>query len=180
MKRVIGVFGLISGAICVVMMILSSIFREQIGWERSMAVGYTTMILSLGVIFFAVQSYKNNVGGGYVSFGRAFKIGLWITLISSAIYAGTWLVIYYNTEPNIMEQYYAHMVDKMKADGASQAELAKAAKDKEWGMKIFDNPVTNFLWAFIFEPFPIGLIISLITALILRSKKKPADLAANA
>ncbi|MCD6063552.1 MAG: hypothetical protein K0R82_1463 [Flavipsychrobacter sp.] len=180
MKRVIGVFGLISGAICVVMMILSSIFREQIGWERSMAVGYTTMILSLGVIFFAVQSYKNNVGDGYVSFGRAFKIGLWITLISSAIYAGIWLVIYYNTEPNIMEQYYAHMVEKMKADGASQAELAKAAKDKEWGMKIFDNPVTNFLWAFIFEPFPIGLIISLITALILRSKKKPADLAANA
>ena len=180
MKRVIKVFGLISGAICIVMMVLSSIFRDQIGWERGMIVGYTSMILSLGVIFFAVQSYKNNAGNGYVSFGKAFRIGLWITLISSAIYAGTWLVIYYNTKPNIMEQYYVHMVEKMKADGASQAELAKAAKDKEWGMKIFENPVTNFLWAFIFEPLPIGLIISLITAALLRSKKKPADMAVNA
>lgn len=180
MKRIIRTYGLISGAICIVMFTLTAIFWKEIGWERSMAVGYATMILSLGVIFFAVLSYKNNVGSGYISFGRAFKIGLWVTVISSLFYTLTWLVIYYNTEPNIMDQYYIHSVEKMKASAATEAQLAEAAKNREWGMKIFQNPVTNFLWVFFFEPFPIGLIISLITALLLRSKKKPAEVAANA
>lgn len=180
MKKTIRVYGIISSVICAVLLTLSFAFHDEIGWDNSMAVGYTTMVLSLGVIFFAVQSYKENVGDGYVSFGRAFKIGLWITIISSAVYAAAWLVIYYNIEPNIMEQYYAHMAEKMKASGASGAELSKMAEEKEQAMKIFENPVTNFLWAFIFEPLPIGLLISLITALLLKSKKKPANTAVNA
>ncbi|HXQ36809.1 MAG TPA: DUF4199 domain-containing protein, partial [Anaerolineales bacterium] len=36
-----------------------------------------------------------------------------------------------------------------------------------------DNPLINAAYTFL-EPFPVGLIITLISSLILRKKKKPA------
>ena len=173
MKKIIKKYVTISAVICAAMFGLTALFWDKLGFDYSMLLGYATMILSLGVIFFAVQSYKNSVGKGYISFKQAFKIGLVITLISSAIYCLCWMVIYYNTEPNIMEEYGRYMVEQMKAAGKPAEYIAAKQAENAKFMKLYENPITNFFLVFFVEPFPIGIIISLIAALLLRSKDKP-------
>jgi hypothetical protein len=64
---------------------------------------------------------------------------------------------------------YTAMVEKLKASGASpaavQAQLQQVKKYKE----MYDNPFLNAAMTFI-EPFPIGLVITLISAAVLRRK----------
>ena len=40
-----------------------------------MVIGYTTMVIAFLLIFFGVRSYRDNVAGGTVRFGRAFAVG---------------------------------------------------------------------------------------------------------
>ena len=54
-----------------------------------MVIGYTTMVLSFMLVFFGIRSYRENVGEGTIAFGRAFAVGILITLISSVLYVVT-------------------------------------------------------------------------------------------
>ena len=90
MKKTILTFGLISGAIISVLMIATVPFADRIGFGHSYLVGYTTMILAFLLVYFGIRSYRDNFGDGHISFGRAFVIGISITLISSLCYVVTW------------------------------------------------------------------------------------------
>jgi hypothetical protein len=64
------------------------------------------------------------------------------------------------------------LVQKLTASGASpaavQAKLQQVRKYKE----LYKNPFFNAVLTFI-NPFPIGLVITLISALVLRRKPQP-------
>ena len=94
MRKIVLTFGLIAGAMLSVMMLLTMPFHDQIGYDKSMVIGYTSMVLAFLMIFFGVKSYRDNVSGGRVSFGKAFQIGMLITLIATACYVATWQVVY--------------------------------------------------------------------------------------
>jgi uncharacterized membrane protein YqjE len=89
MRRIVLTFGLIAGALLSVMMLITLPFHDEIGFDRSAIVGYTTMVLAFIMVFFGVRSYRDNVAGGTVSFGRAFIVGLLITAIASVCYVAT-------------------------------------------------------------------------------------------
>ena len=135
--------------------------------------GYTAIVLSFLLVFFGIRSYRDNVGDGQISFGKAFAIGILITLISCAFYVVTWEMVYFNFLHGMMDPYFAHMIDKAKASGESaaaiQAEIAKINQSKQQ----YENPLFNAAYTFI-EPFPVGLLITLISAAVLR-KKAPAE-----
>ena len=57
------------------MMLATCRSRTQIGFDRGVIVGYTSMVLAFLMVFFGVRSYRDNVAGGHVTFGRAFKVG---------------------------------------------------------------------------------------------------------
>src|SRR5213083_3159559 len=96
MKKTVLTFGLISGAVISVMMLLTIPLHDAIGFEiGGLIVGYTTMVLAFLLIYFGVRSYRDNVAGGTVRFGRAFVVGTLIALISSAMYTATWEAIYF-------------------------------------------------------------------------------------
>lgn len=174
MKKTVLIFGLISGAVAAAMMFTTLPFADRIGFERGLIVGYTTIILSLLLVFFGIRSYRENIGGGAITFGRAFAVGILITLISCVCYVVAWEILYYNFMPDFADKYAAHLLDKAKAAGAS-AETIKAKMDEVKQLKhILDNPFLNAAATFI-EPFPVGLIITLISALILRKRKKTAS-----
>jgi hypothetical protein len=81
-------------------------------------------------------------------------------------------VIYYNFIPGFWDAYGAHVVEKLTAAGASpaaiQAKLEQVRKYKE----LYKNPFFNAVLTFI-HPFPIGLVITLFSALVLRRKPQP-------
>jgi hypothetical protein len=168
-KKTILIFGLISGAISSVMMIATVPLMNREGFDHGYVLGYTTIVLSLMLTFFGVRSYRDNVGMGHITFGRAFLVGLGITLISCIFYVVTWEVIYYNFMPDFLDKYGAHVLQKMQAAGATAGAIQEKSEELNRLKVMYKNPLFNAAMTFI-EPFPVGLVITLLSAAILRRK----------
>ena len=174
MKRVVGVFGLLAGAVLSVMMVVSIGFIDRIGFDTAEVIGYTTMIIAFLMVFFGIRSYRDEIYGGTISFGKAVGVGLLITLVASACYVTTWEVIYYWFAPDFVEKYSAYILEKARTAGASEQELA--AKAAEWARyrEMYKNPLINAGMSFV-EVFPVGLVITLVSAAILRRDRAAAN-----
>ena len=68
-----------------------------------------------------------------------------------------------------MDKYGAHMIEKAKASGASAAAVQAQVEQVKKYKEMYANPLINAAMTFI-EPFPIGLVITLISAAVLRRK----------
>ncbi len=174
MRKIVLTFGLIAGGLLSLMMVISMLFIDRIGYDRGEIIGYTTMVLSFLMVFFGIRSYRDSVAGGALGFGRAFSVGLLITIIACSCYTATWQVIYYKFMPNFGDKYAAHMIAKSKASGATQQQLDAKQREMESFKAMYKNPVMNVALTFI-EPFPVGLVITLICAGILRRKRGVPD-----
>ena len=171
MKKTILTFGLISGAVEALLVFSTMPFVYRFGFDKGLIVGYTIIVVSLLLVPFGIWSYRENVGGGSITFGRAFAVGILITLISCICYVLAWEIVYYNFLPDFAEKYTAYMVEKQKASGATQ-QVIDATLQEMKGMKaMLDNPLTFAVIGFT-EPFPVGLIITTISAAILRKKRQ--------
>ncbi len=171
MKKTIVTFGLISGVVSSALMLLTVPFHDKIGFDSAgYVVGYTAIVLSFLLVFFGIRSYRDNVGYGQITFGKAFLIGLGITLISCICYVITWEALYFTVMHDFPAKYAAHMIEKLKASGASDAVIAQRAKELEQFKVMYENPLINAALTFI-EPFPVGLAMTLLSAALL--KKKP-------
>lgn len=179
MKKTVLTFGLISGAVSSAMMLLNVPLADRIGFDNAELVGYTTIVLSFLLVFFGVRSYRDNVAGGHLTFGRALGVGLLITLVSCACYVATWQLVYYRLAPGFSDRYAAHYLERQRASGATPEELDATARQIEDYKALLENPVVNAAITFL-EPFPIGLAVSLITAGVLRRRTGPAAAAAAA
>jgi hypothetical protein len=130
-------------------------------------VGYTTMVLGFMMIFFGIRAYRDGEGGGKVTFGRAFLIGLAITAIGSLCYVGAWEVISNKYMPDFAEKYSARIMTKARADGMPEAELAATQKKVDEFAKNYKNAWFRMSMTLL-EPLPVGLILSLVASGILR------------
>lgn len=173
MKKTILTFGIISGVISSLLMAATVPFMNQIGSDRGYVLGYTTIVLSLLVVFFGVRSYRDNVAKGQITFGKAFLVGLAITVISCLFYVATWEIIYFNFMPDFMDKYGAQVIHKMQASGATAAAIQQQTEQLDKLKVLYKNPFFNMAMTFI-EPFPVGLVITLLSAAVLR-KKAPSQ-----
>jgi hypothetical protein len=167
MKKTVLTFGLLSGAVISAMMLLTVPFMDAIGFDRGVVVGYTTMVVAFLLIFFGVRSYRDNVAGGTVGFGRALAVGASIALVSSLCYVVTWEILYFNVMPDFMDKMQAHAIGKARADGESEAALAQRKADLEKFAEMYQNPAINAAITLL-EPLPVGLVIALVSAGVLR------------
>lgn len=180
MKKTVLTFGLISGAVSSLLMMLLMIFLvDKIGFDKGIVVGYTSIVVSLLLVPFGIRSYRENVGGGSITFGRAFAIGILITVISCMCYVVVWLIAYYNFLPDFVERYASYMVEKARASGASEQTIAATLQEMNSMKVMLDNPLINAAITFT-EPFPVGLLVTLISAAILRKKPGPSSVEAHA
>jgi hypothetical protein len=136
---------------------------------KSLILGYTTIVLAALLVFFGVRSYRENVAGGRLSFGRAFAVGILITIISNACYVVSWEIISSKFMPDFAEKYAAQMVERAKASGASQEQIEKTARAAADFQRQYKNPAIRMALTFA-EPFPVGLVMTLISAVALRRK----------
>jgi ethanolamine transporter EutH len=172
MKKTVLIFGLISGAISALMMLVTMPFTEHISYDRALLMGYTNIVLSFLLVYFGIRSYRDNVAEGQINFAKAFSVGILITLISCAIYVFTWEIVYFGFKNVSMDHYYAHMIERAKASGGSDAAIAAKVQEINHTRQMYGNPLFNSLLTFI-EPFPVGLVITFISAAILRKKPQP-------
>ncbi len=179
MKKIVLTFGLISGVILSAMLLLTVPFMDEIGFDRGMVIGYTSMVIAFLLIYFGVRSYRDNVAGGTIRFGRAFVLGAMIGLVSSLCYVATWQVVYFNFAPDFLDKMQVHMLDKARAEGASAESLARQEADIQAFGKLYQNPAINAAITLV-EPLPIALVIALVSAGVLSRRRKPEAIAGNA
>lgn len=172
MRKIVLRFGLLSGGLLVGLsaVMLPLCMKQQ--FDHMEIVGYTMMVLAFLFVFFGVRSYREDVGGGTISFGKAFQVGLLITLITCAIYVIAWEITYFNFFPDFLTQYNAHVLAKMHAAGESEAAIRKTTAQMAELAKHYSNPLFNSAITFM-EVFPVGLIVTLVSAAILRRKASP-------
>jgi uncharacterized protein DUF4199 len=172
MKKTVLTFGIIAGVVISVLMGGSLLVANKIGNTHSMLLGYTMMVASFLLIYFGIRSYRDNSLGGQISFGRAFACGILITLITTLFYVAMWEVLYFNFMPHFMDSYFAAQIHKVQASGLDPATTAAQVAAIQHSQQLYQNPFVNMAYTAI-EPLPVGIIITLISAAILR-KKSPA------
>jgi hypothetical protein len=171
MKKTILRYGLFGGLIVAAVLIGGTLYCYNTGkFEGSMIVGYASMVLAFSFIFVAVKNLRDKNYGGSISFGKALKAALLVTLVTSTIYVVVWLFCYYLFVPDFMEQYSSYMLKKMAEKGGSAAEIAKQKEQISMYASWYKNPVLIALLTYM-EILPVGIIVSLLAALLLKRKK---------
>ena len=175
MKKIILTFGLLSGAVMSIMMLLTMWLLPNIGFDKGEVVGYTSMVLAFLFVFFGVRRYRERRGEEGIGFWRAFGVGMAITVIASICYVVTWEIGYSRFFPDFPDKWAAYEMDQARKSGATDADLLKKKQEMAQFMETYKNPVYNSAMTFM-EPLPVGLIMSLVTAGILRRRKKQRTL----
>lgn len=172
MNKHILIKGLLSGLVVSATLAISvALCYTSDNFEGSMVAGYTAMAISLVFVFTGIKK-ERDLNGGVISFGKAFKTGLIISFIASSMYVATWLVDYYVFIPDFMERYTSYVMKEAAEKGTPAAELAEEAAKMNEYKAMYQNPVWVILLTYM-EIFPLGLIITLVAALIFK-KKTPA------
>jgi amino acid transporter len=174
MRKIVLTYGLIAGAIMSVLMIMTVPFMEKISYTRGLVVGYTTMVLAFLMVFYGVKSYRDNMTGGNLGFGRAFGVGLLIAIVASLCYVATWEVIYFKFMPDFADRYAARTMEEAKSQGKSEAQVAEIQKQMEDFKVQYKNPLVNIAYTLI-EPLPVGILFALISAAALTWKRRKPE-----
>jgi hypothetical protein len=171
MKKTVLLFGLVAGIISsslfIALMLLGKAGDDH--FQNGMIYGYTLMILAFSLIFVATKTTRDKYNGGIISFGKAFRVGLYITLIASTIYVLVWLIDYYIFIPDFGEKYAAQMVKQLQASGASTDAIAKKTIEMAEFSKMYKNPFFNAMITYT-EIIPVGLLVSVLSAWVLKKK----------
>lgn len=174
MKKIVLVFGLISGGILAAMtaIFLPLSMSGVIDFDQQEIIGYSSMVLAFLLVFFGIRSYRENLGGGAISFGKAFRVGILITLVTCVVYVVAWEIVYYGFIPDFGDRYAAYTIEKMRNEGATVAAIAEMERKTARFRELYKNPLFNVGITFM-EVFPVGLIVTLVSAAILRRKRSP-------
>ncbi len=174
MKKNVLVFGVIAGLLVSVFMGASMIYMHNNSdashGASSMVIGYLSMLIAFSLIFVAVKNYRDKQNGGVISFGKAFKMGLLIALIASTMYVIMWALVYNFYMPDFMDKYCAQMIENARAT-STPAELQKTIDEMNRNKELYKSPVFFVLFTYM-EILPVGLLVTLITALILKKKDR--------
>jgi hypothetical protein len=166
MQSIVLKHGLIAGGILIVAFAVTL----PLGLH-SEVIGYTSMVLAFLLVFFGIRAYREEIGGA-IGFGKAFQVGILITLVICAIYVVSWEIVYWGFMPDFLDKYNAHALAKLRASGATEAAIREAQAKMAQLAKLYANPLFNAGITFM-EIFPVGLIVTLVSAAILRRKQAP-------
>ena len=140
--------------------------------------GYTTMLVAMSVVFLAIKRQRDVVNGGVIKFLPAFLMGLGISAVAGLLYGLAWEACLAISGMDFGAIYAEHLVEAAKARGASEAEIAAELVKAQEFAKMYANPLFRMPITFT-EILPVGIIVSLISALMLRNSRfMPARAAA--
>ncbi len=172
MKKNVWKYGLLSGFALAVSMGVTVPLEHRIHASYAMAVGYTIMVLSFLIVFTGVKHYRDTERDGSISFGRAFAAGALMMLISCACYVLMWEALTATIEKNFARDYAAGMVERAQSSGLQGVALDAKVTEAHHFETMYANPLYRMSMTLL-EPLPVGIVMALVTAGILR--RKPED-----
>lgn len=168
MKRIVLTYGIIGGIIVSGMMFMT-IGNGDHDFDNGMWIGYTTMVIALSTIFFGVKTYRDKQLGGSIKFGKAFLMGLCITLVASTLYVVSWMVLSATSKQDFMEQYYEHTKAQLESADLPTEQVEAQLQEMRDFQEMYKNPAVKIGFTYM-EILPVGLLISLLCATILKRR----------
>jgi hypothetical protein len=165
MKKSILVYGSIAGFVIIVINTASIELGHAHVW-----LGYLVMFIAFGTIFVAIKQYRDQVLGGVITFSTALLMGLGISALAGVIYVLVWELYLAVTDFGFIETYANTLVEAKQSSGASAKELAQAMQEIEQFKVQYQNPLFRLPMTML-EIFPVGLIVSLVSAAVLRTHR---------
>lgn len=163
-------YGGIAGAIVIGTIVAGLTFAERDGFFTSEYLGYLVMLLALSLIFIGVKRYRDVELGGVIRFLPALKLGLGIAAVAALVYVLVWEIHEGVTGYRFMDDYLAGIARGLAAEGRSAAEIAAEMAEYEWMRANYPNPLFRVPMVF-FEIFSVGLVVSLVSAGLLRNPR---------
>ena len=170
MQRIILSYGVVCGLIVIVTSIIGLSFADRNAtFEYSAWIGYLVMLVALSMIFVATKRYRDQIQGGIITFGEGLQVGLGIAAVAGIVYAGVWEIYLFLTDYTFMDNYTQSIIDARQAAGASANEMTALLADMDQLKSQYANPLYRIPMTFI-EIFPVGFVISLVSAGLLRTR----------
>jgi hypothetical protein len=173
MIRLILRYGTVAGLIVTIPMVwrmLTLDASQSTDPLGGMLLGYLTMLVALTAVFLGIKAYRDKALGGAIRFLPAFGVGLGISTVACIFYVAGWEISMAYSEFDFTAYYSNYLVESARARGASPEELAKVVADARAFAVSYANPLVRMPYTFI-EMFPVGLLVSLISAAILRNSR---------
>jgi hypothetical protein len=178
MLRTILAYGLAAGLLVAVPMCLMATHSEHGSAAQSYFVGYLVMLVALSFVFVGVKRHRDRALGGVIRFAPALGMGLAISAVAGVIYVIGWEITLALTHYEFMDAYAAGTIEAKRASGASAAEIAAVTAQMAEFKVQYSKPLFRLAMTFV-EIFPVGVLVSLISAALLRNSRflpvRPAE-----
>jgi len=178
MKNTIVKYGLIAGLIVTAFMgIGAGVYMYNPEYDLGMLFGFAGMLVAYTFVFLGVKNYRDKQNGGFITFGKAFKVGMLMSLITATIYVGTWMVEHHYIFPDFMEKYAENSIIALEKQNLPTAEFQSEKEKILYYKELYKNPLWIILFTYMEIMIPIGLLVPVISAAIL--KRKPTETAST-
>jgi hypothetical protein len=134
------------------------------------ALGYATMLVALSAIFIAIKRHRDIDLGGVIKFWPAFGLGVGISIVAGILYVAAWEVAQSVTHMDFAGSYAKSMIQDQVAKGVNGEALAKFTAEMERFKTQYADPLYRLPMTFA-EIFPVGLLVSLVSAGLLRNSR---------
>jgi hypothetical protein len=162
------IYGLLSGSVIAAVITAALVLGPED--THSLWFGYLVMLVALTFIFVGVKRYRDVERGGVIKFLPAFGMGLAIAIVAGIAYVCVWEAYLASTGYRFMDEYIAAMIRNSQAEGASAAAIAAQVAEMESMRASYANPLFRLPLTFL-EVFPVGLLVALISAALLRNPR---------
>lgn len=172
MRKVTLTYGLIAGAIVAAIMFATMPLynNDTLDFSNGEVIGYSSMVIALSMVFFGIKSCRDNHYGGHITFGKAVTVGLTITLIAAVMYALAWEICYRTMASDFLDKMEAHQVAEVRKAGGSDEEVDAAVRQFESLKSWYEVPILRF-GITMTELLPVGIVITLVSAALLKRKE---------
>lgn len=141
---------------------------QMMSW--GMLVGYTTMLLAFSTIFIAIKRRRDGPCGGVIRFWPAFGLGVGISVVAGIVYVAAWELGQSLSSADFASVYSQATIEQQRAAGMSGQALADYAREMESFRRAYANALFRLPMTFS-EIFPVGLLVSLVAAALLRNSR---------
>jgi hypothetical protein len=166
-KQVIIKFAIIYGLAMIVLALVSYIL--DLG-EKNIFVSAISMLTSIGILYFGFKTRKNEIEGGFLTYGQGVATGLGIVALAALIITLYTYIFHQFIDPDyinrVLEQSRVEMIEKGVPDETIEASMKFTEN--------FKNPLFSAFTTF-FGTLFMGTVFSLIVAIFTKNNKSNGE-----
>lgn len=163
LRKLMMVYGTLAG----VLIITINTINVELGISH-VWLGFLVMFMALSIIVVAIKQQRDEYNGGVITFKEGFVTGIIIACIATVFYVLLWELYLHKTEFKFIEIYTESVVQSKQDDGTPVQDIAAVERQMEEFKQNYANPFIRLPMTAL-EIFPVGFLITLFGALLLRN-----------